>query len=277
MRWVDFRYRVDQYARPPPHNADRRPPARPAWIAPWRGVAHAGARRLLRGEDPAGARPALLWMPLGRGPANRQGQGEPAARLAGRHGQRGRERGRGGPRQEGGEPAAGGAEVRRVRDAPGGKTSRCGDRRLRDLDRHGGSRPARRAARDHRRADHRRRGGAEALVVSPPGPGVAARRRQARVGAERHRPVRARQTGGGGDRAGPRGCQGHARPQAVFRPHGPAAIARGTNVVSRRPLPGCLRETRRPAAGESAARRTVGPPLARRGAVWRERGLRVRR
>ena len=68
----------------------------------------------------------------------------------------------------------------------------------------------------------------------------------------------------------------HADPPRHLRPHRPAAHARRDRRLRRRPVAERLGESGGPPAGLAALRRAVGPPLAGRGPLRRERRLRVR-
>ena len=90
------------------------------------------------------------------------------------------------------------------------------------------------------------------------------------LGAGRDRPVRARGARGQGARALARGVAAHAAATAVVRPDGAAADRRAGGGVRAGHAPGCLRARRRRAARLAGARRAMGTPLARRGALRRQ-------
>jgi hypothetical protein len=71
--------------------------------------------------------------------------------------------------------------------------------------------------------------------------------------------------------AGGRPCRAH--PPRHLRPHRAATDPRAGRRFRRRPRPDGLRDARGSAAGLAALRRALGPTLARRGPVRRERGL----
>ena len=128
--------------------------------------------------------------------------------------------------------------------------------------------PARRAGRGGG-GGHRPGGRAPVLGLPAAPPPRAARGDRRRLAAERDRPVRPGRAGGEGPQAGARRRQGHARSPALFRPHRPAADARGGRRVRRRHDAGGLRGARGSPAGLAPLRRALGPPLARRGPLRR--------
>ena len=104
---------------------------------------------------------------------------------------------------------------------------------------------------------------AVALGLRRAGAPRRARRRQARLVAQPHRPLHPRPSREGEDRARARGRSRDAPAPREPRSHRPAADARRVGRLPRRSRPRRLRARRRSPARLAALRRALGPPLAR--------------
>ena len=105
--------------------------------------------------------------------------------------------------------------------------------------------------------------------VAPERP-ADARREGHSVGAEPHRPVRAREARSRRDVTFARGRPGHPHQAALGRPDGAASDARGGRCLHRRHRPEGVRKARRPPARQPALRRADGPAMARRRPLRRQ-------
>ena len=211
-------------------------------------------------------------MPLGRGGAKGQTQGQAASRPARGDPRSRRVRlARGRPRQAGREQPLPGDHLPRPRtgdaaqDAPG----QGGRRRLQAVDRDGRARPARRPLGQGRgQADQLRRGAEVLGVPQAKRTDVAegASRRLAKGGSRlfHSRPARGKPTS-----PCPRRSQAHAYSPRDLRPDRPPAHDGGDRRLYRRSIARCLSQSRRSAAGFAALRRKMGTPLARRRALCR--------
>ena len=221
----------------------------------------------------AGARTELLRLSR-RGRAERVAARFPGRDAPGRRAGAGHRTGR--PRAE---PADGGgsARARRPADAEGlGPAERGRDRGVRGVDRRrGGMARPERPGRDSAAGGHG--GRARLLVVSAARGAGRAPAGPDRLGAHRHRPLRPREDG----RAWPR-PPGHGRspsghPPCDLRSDGAPADSGGDRCLRGRHRARCVREGGRPSPRLAPLRRTLGPPLARRGPVRRGRHPRAGR
>ena len=133
------------------------------------------------------------------------------------------------------------------------------------------------AAASGRRGDGGHRRGSAALVLSPARPRRSPGGPRCGLVPHPDRPVRPRRPRGARHPPECPGRPAHPDPPGLFRPARPAPVARGGRGVRRGPGTRRLREAGRPPPRQPALRRALGPALARRRPLCRQRRAGVRR